>query len=200
MTALPSRLRALRALAMFSPAVLLLAACAAQPAQNEANSGSDRQAGSLRGLEACFTNSLSEPVYLATTSDGSKGGRREAGTRWTATLRPAATLCNRTENVYMSGETSPQSEPSGYSYVFKNELVGYPTASIIEGLYTGNDESGPGLCASPLAVFESEIYDSGTARFTVQRLEDSVDFKRFTVTVSPSEQVLVPDPEGWCLY
>ena len=198
MTPCPSYPRAFRAFALALPALLLLVGCAAQPEQSDANSDSERQAWATRGFEACFTNSLSEPIDLATTADGSSLRWEQAGTRWEQTLRPAATLCTRTPHTFMSGSVSPHSEPNGYSYRFSNPQAGYPAASIIQGLQTQNKIGGPGLCTG-FKVSETQVYDSGTARFTVLRLEDSADFKHFTVTISPSEQLLVPN-SGSCLY
>jgi hypothetical protein len=42
-------------------------------------------------------------------------------------------------------------------------------------------------CARVSEEPETRVYDSGDVRFTLQRLNDSKDFKEFTVTVSESE-------------
>lgn len=164
---------------------LILAGCST-PTEADA----DRQAGWIN-IEACFTNELaSEPVTLKTLRDGS-------GVQWEGTVRPGATVCTQTKGPGgLFGEMSHASDSSPYSFRFVNPDLGYPNASIVVGSMSSGKSSGPGMCQG-FSALETGVLDSGSTRFTVQRLTDS-DSKRFTVKIQPSQSTQIQKPN--CLY
>lgn len=164
---------------------LILSACSNPP-----ESEIEREAGWIH-IEACFTNELeNQPVTLKTLRDGS-------GVQWEGTVRPGATVCTQTKDAGgLYGEMSYAGDSSPYSFRFVNPNFGYPSGSIITGSKSSGKSSGPGVCKGFTAL-ETGVLDSGSTRFTVQRLTDS-DSKRFTVRIQASQSTQIPTPD--CLY
>lgn len=172
--------------------LLLITGCTVSAKPDQPNADGERNASAWLGIEVCFTNTLPAPVNLATTYNGTY-------TRWEQTLKPAETLCTRTTDSaqLLKGTLAPQSESTGFSFRFANPNLGYPNGSIIAGTSASGASSGPGLCMG-FKSLETGVYDTGTTRFTMKRLEDSADFKQFRVTIGASQQTVVP--ESGCLY
>lgn len=179
------RVMSVAALAFGTMLAVVLTGCSA-PAEPE----TERQAGWIN-IEACFTNELAgEPVTLKTLRDGS-------GVRWEGTVRPGATVCTQTKDTgSLFGEMSYAGDSSPYSFRFVNPNFGYPSGSIITGSRSSGKSFAPGVCKG-FAALETGVLDSGSTRFTVQRLTDS-DMKRFTVKIQPTQSTQIPTPD--CLY
>jgi len=163
---------------------LTAAGCAADAQPEE-----QRDAGTLK-VEACFVNQLPDAnVALTSIKDGS-------GVQWEGVVKPGASVCTRSKDIgRLFGQMRPANDTQAYTYRFVNANLGYPNGAVIVG--TVDDGSyGPGMCKG-FSAMEVGVLDSGSTRFSVQRLTDS-DVKRFTVTISPSQSQQIPTKD--CYY
>ena len=164
---------------------LVVSGCTASPSADDADVG--RNAASLLGVEACFSNTLDERIDLVSTDDGS-------GVQWNGSVAPGQTVCTKSADgsIAMKGTMTIPNEPSAFTYRFANRSIGAPTAGIVLGVSDNPKASGRGVCGS-YDELESGTYDTGTTRFTLTRLDDARGMKQFTVTIGASEGQVTPN-------
>lgn len=155
----------------------------AEPVTDDGDAEVSVGRGVYRGARVCVINARSAElrpvprlnVFFTKADRVSKNGTM---------VEPGTQICG--EAAY----STARDDVTGEIYMMYYELKPIRFAasnsySGVSGEISWNFAKAP--CAYVSGEPETKIYDSGEARFTLQRLNDSKDFKEFTITVADSQ-------------
>ena len=139
--------------------------------------------GVYRGARVCVINARSAElrpvprlnVFFTKADRVSKNGTIvDPGTQICGEAAYSTAKYDVTGEIYMMYyELKPMRFVASNGYTFADAEIKWNLANL--------------PCAYVSEEPETKIYDSGEARFTLQRLNDSKDFKEFTITVADSQ-------------